>query len=111
MVQHHSFPPFSTEGNLFASLEDAALPQTGQLLEGSICSLRSRFSPLRVDPHREGKGGKHKADRAASHENVPYHHNSVENKTISVLTIRVSQKACVLKYFLQYLSIGLGQWL
>ena len=41
---------------LFASLDDKALSKAGLLLKVGICSYRSKFFPLRVDPiEKEGK--------------------------------------------------------
>ena len=38
---------------LFASVFDIAFPKWGQALKDRICSLRSKFFSLRVDPHWE----------------------------------------------------------
>ena len=56
---------------LFALLAEEAHPQRGLLLKERICSSRSKFFPLRVDPIQ--KGGKHENGRVASPETVPSH--------------------------------------
>ena len=47
-------PPFCTKGNNFCDCQIASLVtlarQKGLLIKEKICSCRSKFSPLRVDP-------------------------------------------------------------
>ena len=50
--------PFLQRGTILVtscllSWTKEALPKWGLLLKGTICSSRSKFSPLRVDPYVE----------------------------------------------------------
>ena len=47
----------------------------GLLLKGRICSLRSKFLLLRIDPHKEGKQKEIRQYIVASPENVAVHCN------------------------------------
>ena len=47
----------------------------GQLFKERICSLRSKFFSLRVDPNE--KGNKTKSGRVPSPESVPINHKSL----------------------------------
>ena len=49
---------------LFVSLLEGSFQKMGLLLKERICSCRSKFFPLRVDPIE--KGGKNKDGRVAS---------------------------------------------
>ena len=61
IVHLHVFQYFLKGNNfcdfLFASLDDQTLPKMGQLLKERICSHRSKFLPLKVDPFWEGHCG------------------------------------------------------
>ena len=56
---------------LFASVYEESFQKMGLLLKERICSYRSKFFPLRVNPIE--KGGKNKDGRVASPKSVPIH--------------------------------------
>ena len=64
----------NTSDFLFASLDVEAFLKWGHPLKERICSYRSKFFPLRVDPH--WKSGKNANGRAAPLESVPIHLNA-----------------------------------
>ena len=65
---------FLNEGNLydfqFTSPDEKAFQKRVLLLKERICSYRSKFFPLKVDP---SWGGKNESDRVASPEKAPIH--------------------------------------
>ena len=56
---------------LFASLDSIALPKWGLLLKKGICSLKSKFFSLRVDPTENS--GKNENGKVAFLERVSFH--------------------------------------
>ena len=72
----HVFSAIFTKGNnfgdfLFSTLGNKIFPQWDLILKLRICSSRSKFFPLRVDPLQ--KEGKNENERVASPESVPIH--------------------------------------
>ena len=76
MLKVNGTPPcfsasFSKGNNfLFSSLVDTTLPNWGLLSKERICSKRSKFLPLRVNPLE--KGSRYINDRVIFPESVPY---------------------------------------
>ena len=56
---------------LFSSLADVSISKWGLHLKLRICSYRSKFFPLRVDPIENG--GKNENGRVASPESISIH--------------------------------------
>ena len=85
------FIHFFAKGNnlhdfLFASMNNKALTTWGLLLKERICSYRSKFFPLRVDPPIEG--GKIEKGRVAFPEKVANHIKGVHLMRTTSLLMR-----------------------
>ena len=68
---HNFYQRNDLDDFLFSSLNGKALPKWGLLLKERICSSRSKFFPLRVDPSE--KAGKDEKGNVASFESVHIH--------------------------------------